>query len=523
MRNASSNEGVEEKKMQTKRDELLQICSEQIRTDVRVLLHEELQAFREEQERWRQAVLEDVSNVQRGKQFSQPAVGGFSEPAVGINSSGYDMGAIETTAGGGAPPNYASEASSVQAFRFLAFNAGSTAAKSFREAGTVTKNAMQPQFAKTLSEDSRETDKAGYCCCRFISKTLACSRWVAVLTLIIFLASFFIWGLVKISNPGNYTEIKSETLPWSGEMELPQLAVSQRGNVTIKIQHCTIHNGNIKSKICLEVDPTECKLGEYHHLIRQECMPSLSVAGTFGDALYRYVTLKVFSPKGSKEGYVSLWWEQRQSPTWSTVLTQLYSWSEKVPMRSELFFQKVVALQGESFGLFGRSGNDESEQLLKQTHYMVKHSEYTYAGERGETNSQGLIRGRTIYLRAGHTQQENFYEVYSVLRLLETMGGLYTALSFVLFVPILCAYKLMRHGVLLMDRSSHQQEQSRRQKLRKVLVEEMNFTQGDSNGGSQDTRFRFSKDPIVSDASASDSISETCVKLPGMLEGEDLR
>jgi len=107
-------------------------------------------------------------------------------------------------------------------------------------------------------------------------------------------------------------------------------------------------------------------------------------------------------------------------------------------------------LKGEMFGLLGRTGNDESEQFLQQKTYMVKTSEYTYVGER-KANEQGDVLGRTLYLRATKTEREDFHEVYSIMKLLEALGGLYMSLSFIVFVPLLIVSKLLRWcGLLLM-------------------------------------------------------------------------
>jgi len=450
------------------RDEFFRICRDQIKRDVKALLNEELQHLREEQERWKMELLGVMQqSSQRGKRASTPASGNYT-----------DGGTHETP--GESPPNYASEASSA-ALRAVAVTAG----KQLNRSVTITKHAMQPRFAKTMSEDTREAEKAG---CRWLSQALKCFSCTAALLLLIFLLSFFIWGLVKICKPADYMEIKSETMPWHGEMVLPQMAVSKRGDVIVRIEHCTIRNGDANSKLCLDVTTKSCKLGDHTDAIGQECMPPLSVAGTFGDTLYRYVAVKVFSSKGSNEGWISLWWEQRGSPTWTFVRSQLYSWSEQVPLRSEIYFEKVTALQGESFGLFGRSGNDESEQLLEQKDYMVKESEYSYAGKRNDADSQGLILGRALYLRAAYTKREDFYEVYSLLRLLEAMGGLYTSLSFILFIPMVFAYKLIRHSGLLtiwtrpLQRLSHRL--SGRAPKDEVPVEELKLSEGEEEGGS---------------------------------------
>jgi len=167
--------------------------------------------------------------------------------------------------------------------------------------------------------------------------------------------------------------------------------------------------------------------------------------GTFGDPSYKYVAINSYLHTDSEANEASLRWEQGEALTWIGVTAQLYTSVRDMPMRSELYFQKVTALKGETFGLLGRTGNDESEQLLAQETYMVKASEYTYVGKK-QNNSRGEVIGRTLYLRATKTERADFHEVYSIMKLLEALGGLYTSLSFVLFIPLVITSKLLRYG-----------------------------------------------------------------------------
>jgi len=231
-------------------------------------------------------------------------------------------------------------------------------------------------------------------------------------------------------------------------MELPQIGFENRGNQTIEVRHCTIENGDESMKTCERVHTYGCQLNTRTDI---ECLPALTVEGTFGDSRYTYVEIRAYLCRGAVHSELSLRWKQRESITWIGVNAQLYSSVADVPMKSELYFQKVTALQGEVFGLLGRTGNDESEDLLHQKVYMAKAGEYTYVGKRNVANEHGEILGRSLFLRATRTEREDFYEVYSILKLLEALGGLYTAFSFILFVPLLVASKMLRHSVELMD------------------------------------------------------------------------
>merc|ERR1719195_2339041 len=86
---------------------------------------------------------------------------------------------------------------------------------------------------------------------------------------------------------------------------------------------------------------------------------------------------------------------------------------------------------------------------------MIKADEFTYAWKRNESNARGEILGRRFILRAIKTERKDFHEVYSILKLLEALGGLYTSLSFIIFIPLVIASKLFRYGGLLLMGCHH--------------------------------------------------------------------
>merc|ERR1711924_198893 len=104
------------------------------------------------------------------------------------------------------------------------------------------------------------------------------------------------------------------------------------------------------------------------------------------------------------------------------VMSQLYSFDKATPVAYEIFFQKIVSRQGEVVGFFGRQGNDESEDVLHTDLHLEKVHEYSRAIAKSES------KAASFYFRAALTMQVDFYEPYSVLRLLESSGGLWTSI-----------------------------------------------------------------------------------------------
>jgi len=87
-------------------------------------------------------------------------------------------------------------------------------------------------------------------------------------------------------------------------------------------------------------------------------------------------------------------------------------------------------------GILGHTGNDDLETFLKNKTYMVKHSEYSHAGERRPG------RAFKIVLRATLTEREDFYQVPSVSQTAESIGGLWTVFSITTTLVFMCMLKL---------------------------------------------------------------------------------
>merc|ERR1719362_1041820 len=279
-------------------------------------------------------------------------------------------------------------------------------------------------------------------------RSLQCSGAVF---LMLFMASFFSWGAYKITQPERYMQTESETLPWDdGAMELPEMGIhlldTDSQQQTIEVRHCTIKSGNVSTKKCTQI----LQLSRCAIVKEIECLPRLKVEGTFGDSVYTYVSISSRLPKDAQNAsFFSLRWKQREALSWTANFSQRYTSVKDMPMSSELFFQKVVAKQGEPFGLLGRTGgNDESGDLLNQETYMLKASEYTYPIISRE-NAKGGVIGRTLYIRATKTQHKDFHEVYSFMKLLEAVGGLYTLVSLIIFFPLVIISKLLRYSALI--------------------------------------------------------------------------
>jgi len=414
--------------------DVLEICKAELINDLRAQLREEMRTMRAEQERWRSVLRTDL----------QKTIHRLFEAAAGSDGAAPSITS---------PPVFPSEDSSVfrvplapsLSTRTLSISGAvnglsATASRSLQRAGTMSKQAMQPQINREISWEVQRAERLG--------RTLPCLirslRCVGSVLLVLFMVFFFSWGTYKIFQPQKYVEIRTETFPWKGGPEkLPQMAFDRLDDQTIEVQNCTIENGDRGTKRCQKVHTFGCQMNTPVDI---ECLPTLEVEGTFGDSRYTYVVIRDYVRGGELQNSLSFRWKQRESLSWTGVNAQFYTSVKDVPMRSELYFQKVTALQGEVFGLFGRTGNDETEYLLHKEIYMVKATEYSYVGRGNETNANGETLGRSLYLRATKTEREDFHEVYSIMKLLEALGGLYTSLSFILFIPLVMASKTLRYS-----------------------------------------------------------------------------
>mmetsp|Transcript_22382 Transcript_22382/g.42837 ORF Transcript_22382/g.42837 Transcript_22382/m.42837 type:complete len:440 (+) Transcript_22382:49-1368(+) len=394
------------------------ICKAEILSHLRAQVKEEVAVLRAEQARWRALLLADLHDNNFLKQ---------SETA-----DGRDSNARQSV---GSPP--------VQPENSWVANA---VGDSSRQAYEISKGALRLQIASLLS---LEEEKAGQLC-RALPFLLRSLRCIGAVLLVLFMVFFFSWGAFKIAQPTNF-ETKTETFPWKGgAMALPRMGFTQLPNQAIEVMHCTIEKGNKSTKQCEIVDTQhECELGNDKVLASHCLNNSLRVVGTFGDDQYSYVVISAYVRHGLDDG-LTLAWEHRESLSRTVVNSQYYTSIKDLPMKSELYFQKVTVLEGDKLGVFGRNGIDHSFDFHHKAAYMVKESEYTYAAiKTNQTNAQGEIPGRKFYLRATKMERQDFHDFYSILNLLDSLGGLYTSLSFILFVPLVVASIVLRYGGLL--------------------------------------------------------------------------
>lgn len=262
----------------------------------------------------------------------------------------------------------------------------------------------------------------GYLCVLFI---IYLSLW-----------TFAVWGMVKIFAPRTYFEIHKEEFAWlSGEMPLPNVAYDIKGTAEddfdVRVAQCVIRNGVYSTKECTSYATHPCKMqagGSDGSVFLNMCLNSnLRVQGTWGSPSYKYVQISL-SPRNnatvSESATISLTWVQRLTLYNNITLERLYSTSKPAIYNAapvhEIFFRRVVAREGTWLGFAGHHGNDESEDLLHSNIYLKQAYEYT----RLKTGSSSVA----IVLRADPVEIEEFYECYSLLRLLQTTGGLWTSL-----------------------------------------------------------------------------------------------
>jgi len=167
-------------------------------------------------------------------------------------------------------------------------------------------------------------------------------------------------------------------------------------------------------------------------------MPPSVRIGTYGDDVYSYVAVEVHLGESPKYCTLGLLWEHHNSISSTMVTSQKYDMMSHRPEAREIFFSRVVATVGNRLGLNSydsfQEGEDLSEELLKKSEYMVKVNEYSYPVP---LEQQEPTLAMKLYLRDARVERQDFYDVYSVFRLLEESGGLFTSLEFVAFLPLL--------------------------------------------------------------------------------------
>jgi hypothetical protein len=276
------------------------------------------------------------------------------------------------------------------------------------------------------------------------------------------MATFLLWSLFKVAKTDAYLEIHREERGWGGSTPLPKIAVANdfriRSNYTIVVKQTTIQDGDIKTKKSSRVTTRECdmkigsssKSGFFRNMT---CLPeSLNVTGIFGDTLYQYVAVEFYLMEGLNftDGSISLVVEDRPTMYATVLFSHYYTFMASHWTGVEIFFKKIRAIKGESLGLFGHTGNDELEEVLPTLEYL-KYSheysrfstaeEYVHVGEAPDGKHRRVF---TFYLRAYLTETEEFYEVYSIIKLLEKAGGLWTSLALVFSTSLWLCFSVHR-------------------------------------------------------------------------------
>lgn len=253
--------------------------------------------------------------------------------------------------------------------------------------------------------------------------------------------AFFCWGIYKMHYPHHYFEISKEELGWlKGEEALPDVAYQLIGDgVNATVSQCSIQDGNYSSRICDTRQAKPCR--NCRQPGQCYCLPTdFRLLGTYGDPMYKYVKVALRTAPNTSlidyRGGISLSWTQRLTLFNNMTLEKLYSFNPQLSQAYEIFFQKVRALEGLWFGFAGQHGNDESENLLDK-HIFLRHAH--------EYSRQMAGEEMALYLRADAIEVEEFYEYYSLMRMLESMGGLWTALASVMAgFTLICAKGYIR-------------------------------------------------------------------------------
>jgi len=289
------------------------------------------------------------------------------------------------------------------------------------------------------------------------------ARATCVCLLVSFMSAFTLWSVYKIARGNAYMEIHREDKVWNGPAALPRVAVANvrlPSNFTFTARSMSVRDGDFSTLTVEPIQTMPCDisvggLSKRLHVGDAMCMPAgLEVQGIFGDPVYSYVELAFYLPFGApkQDGSVSLVIEDRPTQYSQVFFSHYYTFIASHWTGVEVFFRKVVALSGEPLGLFGHTGNDELEGALPTKVYSTYSHEYTRFTALEETMQEGrnaTCKVLTFYLRASLTETEEFYEVYSVIKLLEKAGGLWISLGLVLSTLLLLCFSAHRRLALL--------------------------------------------------------------------------
>eukprot|EP00929_Paragymnodinium_shiwhaense_P099407 TRINITY_DN6103_c0_g1_i1.p1 TRINITY_DN6103_c0_g1~~TRINITY_DN6103_c0_g1_i1.p1 ORF type:complete len:393 (-),score=68.64 TRINITY_DN6103_c0_g1_i1:304-1482(-) len=276
-----------------------------------------------------------------------------------------------------------------------------------------------------------------------------------------FMITFVSWSMFKVIRASAYMEIHREEMYWTQSAALPKVAIGNvrlKRNYTMKIEHLEIRDGDYSTRKATPIETTKCDVivgsANKRGLFKDNtCLPdNLMVRGIYGDALFQYVSIDFYLPRSENltDGSVSLVVEDKPTLQSSVMFSHYYTFVGNQWTGVEVFFKKIVALKGESLGAFGHTGNDETENFLHRDEYLRYAYEYTRASTAkeytkkvgdGENDHQRVF---TIYLRAGLTETEEFYEVYSILKALEKAGGLWTSLALISSLTLVLIFSLQK-------------------------------------------------------------------------------
>lgn len=253
--------------------------------------------------------------------------------------------------------------------------------------------------------------------------------------------TFLVWGLYKITLPQRYFEIQLEREAWVEQaMPLPDVAFDLVGEYRLqsRVRECIIRDGDYSTKSCEWKNTTKCYIRDIDHAdSSRQCLdPELRVLGAWGDPIYRYVEIQLIPEANATltaKGGLSLSWRERLTLYREMRLERLYSFSPRAAQAYEIFYRKVIAIEGSWVGIVAYNADDDTQELLLNSQEYLKHGHEYSRSTAGPQLS--------VFLRADSLQVEEFYECYSILRMLEAMGGLWTALSGVMATFVLILVK----------------------------------------------------------------------------------
>lgn len=274
--------------------------------------------------------------------------------------------------------------------------------------------------------------------------------------------SFVFYSMYKISDPMPFLETERDIMQWQGgEVAMPftAYAVESPATATVHVHQGYIPWGAYSGKWLTDINITSCMVLQQRMIAKDSktsgCLPSgLTLGGTFGDELYKYVEIRVFVPpqEVGETLKLLLYYQDQYGPrakqNVSRMITTLIGADEEHVF--EIFLQRHTGEYGGPVGFSNAVEDFNVDELLPvgspdlwgSVQYVMADGERDRSRRINRTLPDGSRNVLTVLFRAANTEVIEEYRQPNVLSLLQAVGGLYTALSFAVGAGLLLLFRL---------------------------------------------------------------------------------